>query len=273
MRGVDLRYGAVTDVGLVREVNEDSLLARPPVFVVADGMGGHDGGDVASAIVVEEFGALADAGYDPTRGPATVATTLQACQDRIEAHAARQRAGGHPSYQAGTTAVAAVLVEDDGGPRWLLANLGDSRAYRLDGDRLEQVTVDHSLVQELVEAGTITAADASHHPERHVVTRALGAPGPVEADYFLLPLDVTSRLLLCSDGITGMLDDAAIADVLARTPDPADAATALVGAAVAAGGLDNATAVVVDVVGWTDELDDDSERQQVSLEEKLGALP
>lgn len=273
MRSVDLRYGAATDVGLVREVNEDSLLAQPPVFVVADGMGGHDGGDVASGLVVAEFGALADAGYDPARGAETVAATLQACQDRIEAHAARQRAAGHPSYQAGTTAVAAILVEDDGGPRWLLANLGDSRAYRLEAGRLEQVTVDHSLVQELVEAGTITADDASHHPERHVVTRALGAPGPVEADYFLLPLDAAARLLLCSDGVTGMLDDDTIASILDHATDAAEAATALVGAAVAAGGLDNATAVVIDVVGWSDEPDDDSERQRVSLEEKLGALP
>ncbi|MEI5671863.1 MULTISPECIES: PP2C family protein-serine/threonine phosphatase [Nocardioides] len=272
MRSVELRYGGATDVGRVREVNEDSFLARPPVFVVADGMGGHDGGDVASAIVVEEFGRLAEAGYDPARGPETVAATLVVCQQRIEAYAARQQAAGHPSYQAGTTAVVALLVEVDGESRWLLANLGDSRAYRFDGGLLEQVSVDHSLVQELVDAGTITAADASLHPERHIVTRALGASEHPEADYFLLPFAGTARLVLCSDGVNGMLDDEQIGAVLAGAGDPRAAAADLVAAAVAAGGRDNATAVVVDVVGWDHE-QPDSERQPVSLEEKLGALP
>lgn len=271
-RSVELRHGEATDVGRVRTVNEDSLLARPPVFVVADGMGGHDGGDVASAIVVEEFARLAEAGYDPAHGPEAVAATLVACQDRIERYAAVQRAAGHASYQAGTTAVAALLVEVDGATCWLLANLGDSRAYRFDGGRLEQVSVDHSLVQELVEAGTISPAQAAHHPERHIVTRALGGPEAPEADYFLLPLESTARLVLCSDGVNGMLDDGEIAAVLAAAPDPAAAAADLVAAAVAAGGEDNATVVVVDVVGWAHEKRD-SEREPVSLEEKLGALP
>lgn len=272
MTDVELRHGAATDVGRVRQVNEDSFLARPPVFVVADGMGGHDGGDVASAIVVEEFARLAEAGYDPAHGPEAVAAALLACQDRIERYAAQQRAAGHPSYQAGTTAVVALLVEVDGEPRWLLANLGDSRAYRFDDGRLEQVSVDHSVVQELVEAGTITPAAAAHHPERHIVTRALGGPDVPEADYFLLPFDGTARIVLCTDGVNGMLRDDEIAAVLSRAVDPDAAASDLVAAAVAAGGEDNATAVVVDVVGWARERPD-SVRQQVSLEEKLGALP
>ncbi|WP_244929988.1 protein phosphatase 2C domain-containing protein [Nocardioides sp. W7] len=260
MRSVELRYGGATDVGLVRAVNEDAFLARPPVFVVADGMGGHDGGDIASAIVVEEFGRLAESGYDPTLGPETVAATLRACHARIQEHAARQRAGGHPSYQSGTTAVAALLVEVEGEPRWLVANVGDSRAYRVVTGRLEQVSVDHSLVQELVDAGTITAAEAAHHPERNVVTRALGGPDRPDADYFLLPLDDLPRLVLCSDGVNGMLDDPEIEQVLARASDPAQAALDLVAAAVAAGGEDNATAVVVDVVGWAlDETPDETE--------------
>lgn len=272
MRSVELRHGEATDVGRVRAVNEDSLLARPPVFVVADGMGGHDGGDVASAIVVEEFARLAESGYDPARGPETIAATLLACQDRIARHTAQQRAAGHPTYQAGTTAVVALLVEVDDEPRWLLANLGDSRAYRFDAGELEQVSVDHSVVQELVEAGTITPDDAARHPERHIVTRALGGPDLPEADYFLLPLDRTARIVLCTDGINGMLRDDEIALVLARAVEPAAAAADLVAAAVAAGGEDNATAVVVDVVGWALE-NPDSVRQPVSLEEKLGALP
>jgi len=273
IRGVELHYGAATDVGLVRQVNEDSFLAAPPVFVVADGMGGHEGGDVASAIVVEEFGRVADEGYDARRGAEVVAATLRTCQDRIAEFGAAHRARSARSFYAGTTAVVALLVEDDEGPKWLLANLGDSRVYRyLDGG-LEQVSVDHSVVQELVDAGRITAEDAATHPERHVITRALGGPDRAEADYFLLPLPSVERVVLCSDGVTGMIDDGAMAEILGRVADPRDAADELVAAAVRAGGRDNATAIVVDVVGLATENSYDSERQRVSLEQKLGALP
>lgn len=273
MNQVELHHGAATDVGRVREVNEDAFLAAPPVFVVADGMGGHDGGDVASAIVVEEFGRLADEGYDPRRGADVVTETLRTCQDRIAEYGAAQRARGAARSHAGTTVVVALLVEDDEGPKWLLANLGDSRIYRFDDGRLEQVSVDHSVVQELVEAGAITADDAATHPERHVITRALGGPDAAEADYFLLPLTSVERLVLCSDGITGMIGDPVMAEILGRVADPRDAADAMVAAALEAGGRDNATVVVVDVVGLVTENSYDSERQRVSLEQKLGALP
>jgi len=272
MNQVELHYGATTDVGLVREVNEDAFLATPPIFVVADGMGGHDGGDVASAIVIEEFGRLPDEGYDPRRGAEVVAATLRECQRRIAEYGEQQVTKGSHQWYAGTTAVAALLVTDEEGPKWLLANLGDSRVYRFTHDVLEQVSVDHSLVQELVEAGRITEDDAAVHPERHVITRALGGPEEVEADYFLLPLSSVGRLFLCSDGINGMIDDE-IASILRETEDPRDAADKMVGAAVAAGGRDNATAVVVDVVGLADGRSYDSERQRESLEQKLGALP
>ena len=272
MKQVELHHGARTDVGLVREVNEDAFLAAPPVFVVADGMGGHDGGDVASRIVVEEFQRLADAGYDPAHGGDEAAATLAECQRRISEYGAARVASGRARAHAGTTVVAALLV-DDGGPQWLLVNLGDSRVYRFAGGRLEQVSVDHSVVQELVDAGTITSEDAAHHPERHVITRALGGPEPAQADYFLLPLASAERLLLCSDGISGMIGDDEIAAVLAAADDPRDAADQLVERALAAGGRDNATAVVVDVVGWADAADYDSDRQRLSLEKKLGALP
>lgn len=248
MNQVELNHGAATDVGRVREVNEDAFLAAPPVFVVADGMGGHDGGDVASAIVVEEFAAFPEGDYDPARGAEAVAATLRTCQARISGYGAEQRARGATGFHSGTTAVVGLLVEDDEGPRWLLANLGDSRIYRYAGGALDQVSVDHSLVQEMVRAGRITAEAAATHPERHIITRALGGPRNVEADYFLLPLASVERLLLCSDGVTGMIDDDRIAEILARVSDPADAAGELVAAAVAAGGRDNATAVVVDAI-------------------------
>lgn len=273
MKQVELHYGATTDVGRVREVNEDSHLASPPVFVVADGMGGHDGGDVASAIVVEEFGRLASSGYDARRGREAVAATLDACQQRITVYGQEQIANGHAQWYAGTTVVAAILVEDDDGPQWLVSNLGDSRAYRLSGDLLEQVSVDHSVVQELMDAGTITSADAAHHPERHVITRALGGPDPAEPDYFLLPLPTVERLLLCSDGVSGMIPHDAIAAILRDADDPRDAADRLVAAAVTAGGRDNATAVVVEVGGRAAQRGDDAGRRGSSLDQESGALP
>ncbi|GAA1919794.1 protein phosphatase 2C domain-containing protein [Nocardioides lentus] len=272
MSGVRLHFGAATDVGLVREVNEDSYLAAAPVFVVADGMGGHAGGDVASRIVVEEFERLADAGYDPRRGAAAVSDTLQAAQERIRDYGARADVPG-PWY-AGTTAVVALVVEDDEGPKWLLANLGDSRVYKLLEGRLDQVSVDHSVVQELIDAGRLTDEQAARHPERHVVTRALGGPEPLQPDFFLLPLGAARRLVLCSDGVSGLIDDATLEAILLAAEDPRDAADRVVAAAVEAGGTDNATAVVVDVVGWDDDEGSyDAERQRESLHEKLGALP
>jgi protein phosphatase len=247
---VELRHGAATDVGCVREVNEDAYLAEPPVFVVADGMGGHEGGDVASRIVAEEFGRLAAEGFDATAGREAVEATLGRCQLRILEYAAQQvRSGVSRRRSAGTTVVAALLVEEAGEPAWLLANLGDSRVYRVVDGRLEQVSTDHSLVQEMVAAGRITPEEAAVHPERNVITRALGESSDPRPDFFVLGLADADRLLLCTDGITGMLDDDAVARALAEAPDAREAAPRLVAAAVEAGGEDNATAVVVDVVG------------------------
>lgn len=275
MKQVEVHHGAATDIGHVREVNEDAWLAAPPVFAVADGMGGHDGGDVASRIAIEELGRLAEEGYDPRRGPEAISGAIAAAQRRILAYADEQAARGvERRRSAGTTVVAALLVEDDSGPAWLLANLGDSRVYRVAGGALQQVSTDHSLVQELVDAGRIAPEEVATHPERHVITRALGESLGVEPDYFVLRLADAERLLLCTDGVTGMIDDAAIAQILAEASDPRDAADRLVDAAVAAGGEDNATAVVVDVVGLVaDEDTYDAERQRASLEEKLGRRP
>src|SRR6186997_3082934 len=139
---VGLHHGAASDVGLVRENNEDAYLVAPPVFVVADGMGGHENGDVASRIVVEEFARLVEEGYAPTRGAEVVTATLEASQRRIAEYAAS--GGPGPRRTPGTTVVAALLVEDDGAPAWLLANLGDSRIYVVSSGELRQVSVDHS---------------------------------------------------------------------------------------------------------------------------------
>jgi serine/threonine protein phosphatase PrpC len=271
--GVELRWGAATDVGLLREVNEDSHLADPPVFVVADGMGGHDGGDIASGIVTEEFARLADVGYDARRGRHVIADTLLQCQRRLEEYGDTHSGSDGGRWQGGTTAVIALLVEQDGAPRWLLANLGDSRIYRYSSGELVRVSVDHSVVQELIDAGEITERDAAVHPERHIVTRALGGRDRPEPDYFVLPLSDAERILLCSDGVTEMLTDDELAPLLRGFADPRDAAERIVAAALSAGGYDNATAVVVDVVGLVSEHAHDSERQPESLQEKRGALP
>ena len=241
---LELRFAAATDVGRVREVNEDAHLTAPPVFLVADGMGGHAGGDVASAVVVEEFTRLADATYDADSAPQAVVAALEASQRRIEQHGA----GGVGRAAPGTTVAGLVLV-DGADPVWLVVNLGDSRIYRMTGGVLEQVSRDHSLVQDLLDSGEITEDEVADHPDRHVITRALGGPGFTEPDLSWLPVSAGDRLLICTDGINGLIDDPVIERILAAEPDHAAAARALVAAALDAGGEDNATAVVLHVVG------------------------
>ena len=240
----DLRYAAATDVGLVREVNEDAYVLAPPLFAVADGMGGHAGGDIASAIVVEEIGRLGDREFDPDSAERAVLEALRESQRRIEEHAH----GGVGRAAPGTT-VAGVLLVEKGEPRLLVVNLGDSRVYRMKDGHLVQVSRDHSLVQDLLDAGDITEDEVADHPERHVITRALGGPGFAEPDLFWVDVAGTDRLLLCTDGVNGFVDDTHIGRVLVAESDPAAAAAALVAAALDAGGEDNATALVVDVVG------------------------
>ncbi len=238
-------------------------------------MGGHDGGDVASAIVVEEFGRLADEGYDPARGAEVVAATLRECQRRIAEYGEQQVSGGRHQWYAGTTAVVALLVEDDEGPKWLLANLGDSRVYRFADDVLEQVSVDHSLVQELVDAGSDHRAttprstpSATSSPARWAARRR---PRPTTS---CCRCRRSSGCVLCSDGVNGMIDDDAIAAILRETDDPRDAADQLVGGRGGrrrpgqrdrrrrrCGGIGRPSTSY------------DSERQRESLEQKLGALP
>lgn len=273
MTEVALQYGAATDVGLVRAVNEDAHLVTPPVFVVADGMGGHDHGEVASRYVVEELAGLADAGIGAATAADDVTEALATVHDRIDEYDAAHHAAGELLFGSGTTAVVALLVEDVAEPYWLVANLGDSRAYSFADGVLAQVTVDHSLVQELVDDGTISAADAPGHPDRHIVTRALGGPVRYDPDLFVVPAEVSGRILLCSDGVSEMLAHDDLQRILDEHQDPSAAAEQVVAAAVAAGGHDNATAVVVDVVGLTRETPHDTVVQQPTTEQETGAHP
>lgn len=235
--------GAASDVGRTREVNQDSFLARSPFFAVADGLGGHQGGEVASAIAVEVIGRRVD--------PARVGDRDHLIQVVTEANlAVIERASGDPSLRGmGTTCT--LLALD--GLHALLAHVGDSRGYRFRDGRLEQITQDHTLVGRMVLEGQITADEARTHPVRSTITRALGFDPRVEVDIESLHLTAGERVLLCSDGLYGMVDADAIAAVLAAESDPQAAAQSLVQLANEAGGEDNITALVVDVPAPAEE--------------------
>jgi protein phosphatase len=241
-------WGAASETGPVRSLNEDSLLARPPVFVVADGMGGHAAGEVASRLAVEEFARLAE----PTPRPSAAAVRPVPRDDVLNAlaraNAAIVDAGRDQSRRGmGTTVVGLALVDDDGRERWLGFNVGDSRLYRYHGGRLVQVSVDHTEVQELVAAGLVPAESSRNHPRHHVLTRALGMDPAPAVDCWMFAPEPGQRLLLCSDGLAGELTDDRIADLLGSGGEPPVVAQRLVSAAVEAGGRDNVTVVVVDV--------------------------
>ncbi|RFA07820.1 hypothetical protein B7R54_00285 [Subtercola boreus] len=237
-----VRAGSATDIGLRRAANEDAFLAESPVFVVADGMGGHDAGEVASALAVEAFRMLVGA---PSASPAEVRTAF----DKAAADIAAILPGGQ--RRAGTTVTGVTVSEVEGQAYWLVFNLGDSRTYRLAGGTLEQISVDHSVVQELVDEGEIDRAAAAVHPGRNIITRALGAGGVYRPDYWLVPVEPGDRLMLCSDGVSGELDDEAILEVLQQERDPQTAADRLVREGVLRGGRDNLTAVVIDAFDAT----------------------
>ena len=237
--GVTLAWGAASDIGR-RTENQDSCLAEPPIFAVADGMGGHAAGAMASATLVDWLRGVA---ADQLLTPDSLRETVRGADRHIREVA---RAAGNRQGMGTTVAgLALVMVEDE--PRWAVFHMGDSRAYRFAGGRLDRISTDHSVVQELVDGGMITEADAVQHPQRHLITRALGVGTPSEADLAVLPIRAGDRFLLCSDGLTGELRDARIAGLLAE-PDPPEAvAKRLVAAAVEHGASDNVTAVVVDV--------------------------
>ena len=236
-----LRWGSATDVGRVRTLNEDSLLAVPGLFVVADGMGGHAAGEVASQLAIAEFARLAE------QAPVRAEDVTDAIQ-RANEHIVSAGAERGDRHGMGTTLTGVGVVGSERGEELAVFNVGDSRVYRLTEGQLSQVTVDHSAVQELVDAGRLSAQAARTHPRRNVVTRSLGTrPGPAPDVWLVQPV-AGDRFLICSDGLTGELEDPDIAQLLADTPDPQDAAEELIRQAVAAGGHDNVTAVVLDVV-------------------------
>ncbi len=243
MSGVELAWGSRTDVGLRRKTNEDALIAEFPIFLVADGMGGHEAGGVASVRALDAFRPMV--GRD--------AVSLQECSQAF-AEAVGLVAGIESSKAAAGTTISGVTVsEHDGVTYWLVINIGDSRTYRLIDGELEQISVDHSAVQELIDAGKISPLEAERHPERNVITKAVGAGSVAEPDYWLIPASTGDRLLICSDGLSKELSAGEITRVLVEEPSPLTAADRLVHEALLRGGHDNVSVIVVDAVTLPDD--------------------
>jgi PPM family protein phosphatase len=229
---VKLVVGARTDVGRVREGNEDSYMVHEPLFAVADGMGGHQGGEVASKLALDTLKQVAGGER----------ALIQAMQDANRA--VFDRAGQDPGLAGMGTTLTAFLVEGDA---IRLAHVGDSRAYLLRDGKLQRITKDHTVVERLVEEGRLTPQEAEIHPQRSILTRAIGVEGDVQVDQGTIEVRPGDRLLLCSDGLTGMVGEEEITRILTERSDPQAAADALIEAANEAGGQDNITAVVLDV--------------------------
>ena len=271
----ELTWASATHPGQLRTQNEDSVLTMPGLFVVADGMGGHLAGEVASDIAVRalERGLATEAGNQLDDLVAAVSTAN--AEIYSSALDDPERAG------MGTTLTALAVVADDlEGEAFGVANVGDSRIYVVRHGRLRQVTIDHSFVQELVAEGAITRDEARTHPRRNIVTRALGIEPHVRVDSWTMPIIRGDRFVLCSDGLVDEVADETISELLAtHADDPQAAAQALVDAANAAGGRDNISVVVVDVVAgdeppdptqefdvvpiWRDDSDDTAENPTV----------
>ncbi|MFE7504854.1 PP2C family protein-serine/threonine phosphatase [Promicromonospora sp. NPDC057488] len=238
---VTLRYAARSDVGLVRSNNQDSAYAGPNLLVVADGMGGHAGGDVASALTIAALVGLDRPDHSSEQSMSELERTIdRARQDLVDATTA------DPDLAGMGTTVTALLKS---GNTLAMAHLGDSRAYLLRDGTLAQVTVDHTFVQHLVDTGRITPDEAESHPQRNVVMRVLG-----DFDLDLTPdLSIREavpgdRWMLCSDGLSGFVPDDEVAEVLNTVPEPYDAVERLVSMAMRSGSTDNITVVVADVL-------------------------
>jgi protein phosphatase len=266
----ELRWGSASDTGKLRPDNEDNVLARDGVFVVADGMGGHEAGEVASELAIERIAAALEEHELPTatdvidaittangdifrasianparRGMGTTVTAIAVIADPLAGR-------GEPNIDENDPATEPIIVPVHPSEALVLANVGDSRTYLMRHDRLRRVTIDHSYVQELVATGHITENEARAHPRRNIVTRALGIDPDVKVDWWTLPLIRGDRFVLCSDGLVDEITDEEISSTLLEVSDPQEAADQLITQANDAGGRDNVTVVVVDVLEGDD---------------------
>lgn len=243
-----IRVGAATHVGRVRELNEDALVAEGLVFAVADGMGGHAAGEVASTIAALTLRDLSS--RHPLRSDDVVDALRESNRRILKAATAPETDG------MGTTVAGLTVVRTGGADHWCVFNIGDSRVYRFLGNRMSQITHDHSEVRELLDAGLITPDEAERHPMRNVITRSLGTdPAPVP-DLWVFPPHQGERFVICSDGLSNEVSDRDIMVALRTHDDPQAAADALIEAALRSGGRDNVTVVVVAV-----ESDQDDEEE------------
>ena len=238
--GQDISFGSRTDIGYVRDHNEDSLIIIPPLFAVADGMGGHEAGEIASEITVNTLAELAPSHLD--------AEGLTAAVEAANYNVMKAPRQGIGRDGMGTTLTAAMLE----GERLLIAQVGDSRAYLLHKGHLQQITRDHSLMADLIEAGQITPEEARVHLNRSVITRAIGSDIHMRPDIYELNVDAGDRILLCSDGLSSMISNNAIESIMRRQSDAQHCADELVTAALENGGADNVTVVVADVPGFSE---------------------
>ncbi|MER3396087.1 MAG: Stp1/IreP family PP2C-type Ser/Thr phosphatase [Acidimicrobiia bacterium] len=253
-----LRVAALTDTGLVRTSNEDAFLVAEPLFAVADGMGGHQAGEVASGTTIATLKELAD-GIASDEDPSAALVESAKAANR----AVYEKAAGDPSLlRMGTTLTAAVARDG----QLSIAHVGDSRAYLFREGRLEQLTQDHTLVAEYVRHGRMSEEEAKVHPNRSIITRALGVEPDIVIDTVTLGIKEGDRVLLCSDGLYSMVSDEAIAEILEKVPDTAAATRELVDAANAAGGEDNTTVLIIDVVADGSDTDQAQDRSLKSAE-------
>ena len=234
-----LRYSARSDVGLLREINEDSGYAGPRLLVIADGVGGHAAGEVASSVAV---GVLAMLDEDSPGGDLLdrLSTAVRTANNHL-----RDMVAGDPELSGMGTTVTALLRA---GSRFGLVHVGDSRGYLLRDGQLQQITRDHTFVQTLVDEGRITAEEADHHPQRNLITNALDGREDVELDLSVRETRAGDRYLLCSDGLSGVVSEETLRDTLAAEASTDVAVEKLVELALKGGGPDNITAIVADVV-------------------------
>ena len=236
-RQMRIRWGGASDRGLRRAENQDAMYADIGLFVVADGIGGHLGGSVASSLAVKTVAA---------NSPSTRAELLAAVHHAN--HVVHHRSTAHADLSGmGTTLCAIAVVQQDDSRVWCLVNVGDSRVYRYQGGELTQLTIDHNFVAQMIRAGDITPERAADHPRRNTLTRAIGVEPNVIVDDWILELTGNDRFLLCTDGVTNELDESDICELLDIDEHPSDVARALVRQANERGGRDNSTALVVDV--------------------------
>ena len=233
---LELTWSALTHRGRRRDANQDAVLAEYPLFVVADGMGGHIGGEIASASTVDRLRAVAAKG---DVAPKTIEKALARAVNDIAAHPETTDEG------TGTTVTGVYLDLTGDEPTWVTLNVGDSRVYLFRDGGLAQVTTDHSVVQELIAAGRLTPEEAENHPYGNVITRAIGPSDGVAPDYVRLEVVDGDRFVICSDGLTKELTDYGILHFLLQHDDPTEAAADMLEAALENGGRDNVTIIVL----------------------------